>query len=83
MVVLVSFYQQPLSDDYPVDLGIEIVKCKMNKDQITKYLEQVYNRYKEEFGYHQINLFLSENATMHIIRIYRILTFIQKYYLKN
>ncbi|RMZ99778.1 dynein gamma flagellar outer arm-like [Brachionus plicatilis] len=46
-------------------------------DKVRSYLEQVYNRYKEEFGYYQINIFLSENAAYHIIRIYRILTFTQ------
>lgn len=38
MVGLISFYEQPISDDYPTDLGTEVVKNKMSKDQITKYI---------------------------------------------
>jgi hypothetical protein len=48
-------------------------------EKVKVYIDQVYNRYKEEFGYHQINIFISENACSHIIRIHRILTFTQKY----
>ncbi len=46
-------------------------------EKIRAYLEQVYNRYKEEFGYYSINIFMSQNAANHIIRIHRILTFTQ------
>ena len=46
-------------------------------EKVRVYLEQVYNRYKEEFGYHQINVFMSENAALHIVRIHRVLAFSQ------
>ena len=48
-------------------------------EKVRTHIVQVYNRYKEEFGYHQINIFISENACNHIIRIHRVLTFTQKY----
>ena len=47
-------------------------------EKVKVYVDQVYNRYKEEFGYHQINIFISENACNHIIRIHRVLTFTQR-----
>ena len=38
IVGLVSYYEQPVSEDYPIDLGIEIVTCKMTNKQATKYV---------------------------------------------
>ena len=46
-------------------------------ESVRSYIEQVYNRYKEEFGYHQINIFLSVNAAYHLMRIHRVLSFPQ------
>ena len=43
-------------------------------EKVRNYLDQVFVRYKEEFGYHHINIFMSNNAAKHIIRIHRILT---------
>ena len=47
-------------------------------ENVRSNIEQVLNRYKEEFGYHSINIFLSENIVRHLMRIHRILTFSQK-----
>jgi hypothetical protein len=52
-------------------------------EQVRLFMERLYNRYREEFGYHQISLFLSENATYHILRIHRILTFTQWFFQIN
>jgi hypothetical protein len=49
-------------------------------EKIRSYLDQVVNRFREEYGYHQMNIFLSENAVHHIIRIHRILAFNQWYF---
>ena len=46
-------------------------------DSISKarsQIEQAFIRYREEFGYYQINLTVSENVAKHIIRIHRILS---------
>ena len=71
-------YDRPIS-------GVQNRQVKVNlnavesMEKVRTHIEQVYNRYKEEFGYHQINIFISENACNHIIRIHRVLTFTQKY----
>lgn len=78
----VSFELEPKNIDRPVT-GVQSSTVKSHLSQVESiekvrsYVEQVYNRYKEEFGYHQINLFLSVNATYHLMRIHRVLSFAQ------
>tara|TARA_B110000259_G_scaffold188470_1_gene247804 strand:+ start:913 stop:2637 length:1725 start_codon:yes stop_codon:yes gene_type:complete len=35
---LSSVYEQPMDDNYPKDLGTEVVKCQMTNNQIVKYM---------------------------------------------
>ena len=46
-------------------------------EKVRLYLDQVCNRYREEYGYNSINAFMSENAANHLIRIHRVLSFTQ------
>lgn len=79
----VCFEMEQRNYDRPLT-GIQnsAVKVHLNPvadiENVRSYLEQVYNRYKEEFGYHQISIFLSENAAYHLMRIHRVLSFPQK-----
>lgn len=38
IIGLISFFEQTINNDYPDDLGIQIVKCNMIKTQLNKYL---------------------------------------------
>jgi hypothetical protein len=76
----ITFSLETKNYDRPISaLQHKTVRVHLNPlDSIEKaraHIEQVFNRYKEEFGYHQINLAISENIADHIIRIHRILTF--------
>ena len=40
LIGLISFYEQNINDDFPFDLGIEIIKCNMTKEQTNHYLKE-------------------------------------------
>ncbi len=69
-------YDRPLTDIHGSAVKVHLNPVD-DTENVRTYLEQVYNRYKEEFGYHQINIFMSVNTAYHLIRIHRVLTFPQ------
>ncbi len=81
----VCFDLEPRSYDRPLTGGVQnsVVKVSLSPvdslETVRGYIEQVFNRYKEEFGYHSINIFLSINAAYHLMRIHRVLSLPQWY----
>jgi len=74
-------YERPLTggvQNSPVKVSLSPVE---NLETVRGHIEQVFNRYKEEFGYHSINIFLSKNAAYHLMRIHRVLSLPQWYVL--
>lgn len=67
-------YDRPMSS-----IQNRSVKCQLSAvesfEKVRLHIEQLFNRYKEEFGYHQINIACSENVALHIARIHRILAY--------
>lgn len=71
----VAFNLESRNFDRPATSNVKINLTPLESiEKVRLYIEQVYVRYKEEFGYYQVNIFLSENIVLHLMRIHRILT---------